>query len=495
MIKWSLLVDKNTFLNLPYFISLIKRYKWGNLLLILLVTSMLWTRYINQDTVYLRELSFVAAENDAPKKQDLDLFLGSSTKKVSLSDIRGMAKSWEFIDKLTSKMMSHPLFSELIFMGSGPKRLKAQKIIDQCQNNIECVHNKLLKILPMHYKIVKNTTTPGFTLRVHAFEEQTSRVLEKGISKLLIKKRYENLSKNTFVKTRFLKEMIKEKKEKLGTSNVDKLKGEIKLISSSLFDAEKSTREVQFMRNKEKAKLFEIELKLKYLEKDENIKVRSKDRVKLEKLRKLERNIIKLNENIELLRLNNDSGENNVIIHTLLRKVTSVKREMNSLGIIKKGINTFEIAQKNRNEVVPRLTIEKNVAQENVKKLENEIDVLTRTRDELLSAKNKLIIELEEIKPEIEILVQIQKQYSANIVLNSTIISDFEFEDFRPESKFLKTHSLKKTLLLNFGISTFLILLFTLFRFLIDPRVFTKKEIEVVCTGLTVLGESPKIAV
>lgn len=490
MSKWTLLLDKNTFVNFQYLKSLVLRYQFINLFFVSLLTFAIWFQYTKQHEIYLRELAFISNKSSSPKIK-VNPFENQNSNKLNINELRGITESWEFINLLVDKVTAHSSFSEFVFTSEFGQKLTSKELAAECSNSLECSKSALAKILPEQFKIVKNVGIPGFTLRVHGFEEGTIRILENMISELLLRSRYEQLSKGSNSKKVVLEQMIKERQDKIGISNVDEVNEQIKIKTSEVKDIEKSIREVQFMRNKEKARLFEVDLKLKYLV--NNAKVRSTDRAKLAKVRKLEKTIIKLTENIELLKLNNSTGENDEVIRKLIKSRKQAKLETKKLGVLNKSVNTYANAQKNRNEIVPNLIVQSNVIKENVRKLASEMSNLSKDRETLLKTKSKLKTKLDQIEPEIEILNQIKRQYSENVIKQSSLKSDIEFESIRPETTVLKQHSIKKMIFLNFVFSAFIILFVTLFRFFMDKSVYTKKEIETLCHGLDVLGESSKV--
>lgn len=494
MNKSLLIFDKSTFINIKYLYHVVERYKYTNISLVIVATLLCWMTYFSQETVFLRETGFIVNSTEPAKNSMLALSLSGSSKEVGISDLRSMINAWNFKDELIKRLRKTNSFSDLIFFDSHKNRLAVKSLIASCQEERECVDQKLTKVIDQSYKIIKKPSGAGYALLTHSYDEESARVLEKEVIRLVEEFRLQALSKNISNKVDGLEKMLKEKQGDLGLYNVTSIQEKIRIADGEISDLEKAIEELQLIHNREKAKLFAANLKYKQLMKKENIALETSDRDKTEKLRALESRVRSLNENIDLLRMNNENLENDGIIKKLRAQVRAYREDIKRLGPVKSGVSTFESAQKNKNEILPELVIEMKVLEENEKKLSMELKNLSEKRNNLLKTKNELGVKLENLGPEIEVLNIIKKQYSKNVVQSSTLRSDLEFAPIRPESSILQTHSLRKMILLNIFFASFLVSFVSLFRCLFDQRIYTSEELSAMCPGLKVLGHSSRLS-
>lgn len=497
MSKLSLLIDPHTFINFNYFITLIKRYKWTNIFVALVVVSTVWLNYFTQDSIKLRELSFVTVSEESTPNSGFGLLVGvgDSGKKVNLKELRRITGSWEFLDVLVEELVGHTNFEKFILLDEDENKITGKELLLKCDSNAACMKKSLTTNISKLFKIIKNTKTPGFTLKVHSTNEITSLILEKKIVYLMQKNRYDNLVKAANAKSSALKKIIEKKQEQLTLMNVEDITHAIAVFHNKVLRLEGSTRKIEHIRDREKSNLILLEDKLSVISLEDNSKVRSFSRLQMESSKQLDGNIVQLRENIELLKLNNLNGENSEIINKIEFQITQRKKELIALGKTKRGLASFEVTKKNRDELIPKLRMEKKVSLKNIEKLDLEIVDLLIKRDAALKSKMSFKLKLALIQPKIAILAQMRKQYSINIARSSTIMNDFQFEKIRPDSEILKEHSLVKMFVLTI-IFTFLIgMLFTLMRFFFDQKVYTADEVESICPGLTVLGDAAKVAI
>lgn len=492
MNKIGLLFNKNTLINFSYFGLLIKRYKFSVLFVIAIFISSLAYIYINQSKIYLRTISFIGIESSNQSQNNMMNFLGTgNSEKLSLPTLRGILDSWGFQAALAEKVYQDSHFNAFMFSINN-KKVTGKQVMHNCIEVSECITNEVIKGIEKNIKIVKNSNTPGFTLRVHGPDEFTVKKIEKYVTSELLNFRKNQIGFEAKKRLEMLDQIIKKKSDKFGDIEFDNLKENLKIGEGHLNDLDKSIKEVQFMRNKEKAKLFEIDLKLQFYAKGKGKADSQGDSLKLEKRTKLEKELLKLQKNSEILSLNNQKGENEFVLKELKREIASIEKKLKQFQL-KSDIQTFKKLQKNKNEIIPELTIERKVLKANVKKLDAELKDLDKRRSSIVKNINQLKKEINKINPDNELITQLRAEYNNTLMKVSTISPDLEFEDFSPHTKVLEEHSVKKMIFLVFFGVIFISFSISLFRFLFDEKLYSQTEILSEFEDLKILGESAKI--
>lgn len=494
--KMKLLLDEKYIINTANLFSLIKRYWINSAVFIGICCSYLAYVYLTQNQIFLRKTAFIGQSSTPVDPAIPGFFTGGSTNSsgVSLNSLRGIIDSWEFKANLAQKMVSDSDFTTLKFKVKN-LILSGEDLNKECAGSTTCVFEKIESFLNNNIKIVKNSMTPGFTLRIHGIDEFTVKKVEVYTVELLNLNRVTDLSREVIKRAEMLNQMIDKKNNDFGDVEFDDLKEQLEINENHLNDIDKSIKEVQFMRNKEKGKLFEIGLKLKYFQDKGKQNGNEGDSVDLEKRTKLEKNLLKLQKNQEILKVNNDNNDNDVFIAQLGKKIEIIKRELKKYGGLKDHTQTFDNLQKNKNEIIPQLTIEKSVLMANVKKLEKELVELDVKRSIIVKNINQFKNKINEINPDYQLILDLKKQYNQTLIKSSTIVTDLQFENFRPQSEILKPHSLRKITVFTILTLIFIPLLVSLFRYIFERNIYTKEELENEFPDIEILGHSTKIAV
>lgn len=496
MKKLNIILHETTIINFPFFWKLLVRYKWFSLVIPLLVFSYASYYYKSQNDIYLRKKFFknIATESDSPTNAIASV-LGEQTSSLTESEVVGLIKSLDFQQEFTQEVVQDNDFGKLnITPLNGSDKVDLATIVDRCNGLESCVLNSVRGTLFSFIRIIQDRLVLNkYFVQVNTLDPETTKYILGKISEKIVRSRVEAIRHKIDEQIKISSELAETKRKELDKVDLKHLKDKAKTFRVSL---ESINRKIE--RNNTFRQKLKLELALAETQVTETKKI-YKDNIETDKLltyqkrSTLEEKIKKYQEDISAMRSVSDSvsTQDSIILAQLNSELSKAKRELAAMGNAGRKVSSdakFILSKENESNFTE---FDFKVKKEQYRKAKETYNELVVERDLATEELSKIENKLEELQPSFEYLKLLEQKIIQLTLLNSTVVSDLVFENqLSPQSIYKKVNK-SKIILFSFSISiTLLIIVISLF-FLMDDRIYDQHELEKSFEDLTIIGNTP----
>lgn len=472
--------------------TIAKRYYRWNLLWVAACSLVIGWVYLTQSKVHHRELRFFPMEKSESAAQavmpDVPFMKTPQKDELDVREIWRITSSRSFIQDIYDQVVADNKLSEIAFYDHG-KRVSYDRIVAECSFEKNCIRNKAIEILGGMFSVKKNIDIPGFTLKTYSFDAKDSEYLEKILVDSIKRTRQQHLMAEVELKIRLADEAYIRKKESTNFDTYEEKNGSLRMVEAKILDLDARIKAMQASRDLEQGKMLSLSLQFQEATKDEVTAVNSLMRKKSERVRALEAEVASLRENIELLKLN---PSNVLVVGQLEERLRKASAELTRIGK-SSPVRSLSSLQKAKGEEIPDLAAGAKVARKNVEKLEGAIADLENERDEMVREAGSLKRELQEITPDVEMLLSLENRLKTLKIEKVTTTADLIFDSIPQVVESLMRHSIRKVFFI-FVFSTMLgCLALTLLLYLFDDRIHDAEELLAVAPDLKVVGKTANL--
>ncbi len=493
-LKISKFFDSRYFLDLDHIFKLIGRYKKMVFITSGLVLGYFTYLFAYQPNVYLKVSKFRFREVETEKTSDLGNAFMKGLSPIELSEensdldrLKALIYSWEFKDAFIKRVLNNEINFDFK-IGRG-EILTLSEIRDDCQMEQECFIKDLSDVLVSMYNVKKNIGSDDYSLIVSGSHRKTveflNGIIKEEILAVLKKDEIDYLD----LKINMVKEMINDKEVIVQENDLEELTSRMASLESKHFDIKQRIADLQLIYNKELAKKNEYDLQIKYLTDEVYGKNSSKQRLKYENVNRLERMISQYQENILLLKQNNDRVTNKKTIRLLQAEIRKIQKQIKSYGKISRETSSYETYHKSKSEVLPDLKVKLDVVKETLQRTEEEITTLQLEREQVLKEENEIKHKIKLVEPIKIAIVELQKRLEFFEFQRNTVIPNVAFYKEVPFIEKLKSHSLKKTVFLALVCLFLVILSGLVIRYLFDDKIYRYDDYVALHGDLEPLGD------
>jgi hypothetical protein len=291
------------------------------------------------------------------------------------------------------------------------------------------------------------------------------------------------------LKLRLAGDAYARKKESTNFDSYEEKNGSLRMVEAKILDLDARIKAMQASRDIEQGKMLSLSLQYQEATKDELAAVNSNKRKKSERVRTLEAEVASLRENIELLKLN---PTNSGVVTQLEARLRKASAELTRLGK-SEPVRSLSSLQKAKGEEIPDLASGAKVASKNVVKLESEISTLESERDEMVREAGSLKRELQEITPDIEMLLSLENRIKTLRIEKVTTTADLMFDEIPQVVESLMRHSTRKVFFIFVFAVALGCLALTLLLYIFDDRIHDAEELLAVAPDLKVVGKAANL--
>lgn len=472
--------------------TIAKRYYRWNLLWVGVCSVVIAWVYLTQSKVHHRELRFFPMEKSDAAAQaimpEVPFMKPAKSDELDVREIWRITSSRSFIQDVYDQVVADNKLSKLAFYDHG-NRVSYDRIIAKCSFEKTCIRNEAIEILGGMFAVKKNVDIPGFTLKTYSFNAKDSEYLEKILVERIKKTRQQHLMAEVELKIRLASDAYARKRESTNFDSYEEKNGSLRMVEAKIVDLDARIKAMQASRDIEQGKMLSLSLQFQEATRDEQYAVNSKTRKKSERVRTLETEVAGLRENIELLKLN---PSNATVVAQLEERLRKASAELTRIGK-SAPTRTLSSIQKAKGEEIPDLAVGATVARKNVVKLESEIATLEGERDGMVREAGSLKRELQEITPDIEMLLSLESRLKTLKIEKVTTTADLIFDDIPQVVESLMRHSTRKVFFIFVFSVAIGCLILTLLLYLFDDRIHDAEELLAVAPDLKVVGKAANL--
>lgn len=496
MSKINHLLDGTTVINLPFFLTLFKRYGKSTMAIIFSIFLGCAALYYFQKDYFWSSVRFTdtGATVDSPVKA-LSLLLGDKKEGQRQVEIFSLHKSLEFTQRVADYLIDHPNFMLLRFDLDlfGDTNLKAQTISQNCEGNRGCIKIELMKLIPRFYSIKDvERNSIHYVLEVKALDYQTSDILLKALSTNIESNRVELLRENFIELEKLSHDLLLQKKAELTAEKYPEFLQESSRVEEALKDLDSKIEMQNKILVEQQTILSRMESKLN---KTKNVLSKNIDQgeVALDKKRRdLREKIEKLTNDIHGLELY-AVGFNKQDKEIVLMLKTELKHNLEELGKLgnSHGVSSYGAFFRATEQKAEINQFDYNVYREHFLNTQELYDRMQSEKKILIQEKMKLDERGEHLRPSVEFIKNLEIKVAQSSVLKETVGSDLKFDQLSvPE----KAKKLGRLIVIAYSIvlSLFFGIFYLGTRFLWDDRIYDESDLERVGVGLSVIGITPR---
>jgi hypothetical protein len=494
MKKIDIIFDDITILNFSFFWKLLKRYVYFLIITPVVVSLISYHFYKSQHEIYVGSVSFktMEASSGDSATSAIASLIGEKTSTISAPEVVGIADSVNFLQGLAESVYTDEGFESLNLNSIYSRKLKSHKsIFLHCEGSKNCEITVLRGIIRSFFVISRDEDIyTKFSVKVKTLDQKTTEFLVELLRHEIQSYRTQTIKHSLGEHRKLSEKLIKDKKYDIEASDVQKLLQKQKTFQSTKFELRTKLDVHGKTLGRERIRLEEASVRystnVSKNKASKNISVEDLETWKRlrSKLKSLSADIFAVSGANEIASLSKQ------IVEDLVTEKKSVEARLKvfkrSRSVSSKDFSTI------KNQKV------QNFAKYNVDILKKQVQQLEDRYDELFSLNEKNDHELESIHSEIvkhspnlkylELLSQKRMQIT---LLESTIISDFIFDNLSSPVSVYKRNSLGMIVLFSIIITVFLLILSVMIRFFFDSRIFDEEELISNFRDLEIIGNTP----
>ncbi len=489
--KLALIYNRHTFLDLPMFWQLFKRYWFISLCIPIVVAGFCFKAYVEQDFIYEKEVRFKVLE--AKESVNSVMTPMSSTAEGDeldkLKPVHKILTSWKFKQEIANELISFAEFSQLKFKTEKEGVLTGNDLRVNCEDVANCLIDKVSDSLQSHIKVKDNKLTGDASIFFFTYNQSLLAELENIVVSKLQAYRVSELKSELADELKEFRIIVGNKEVELQNSIDRETVGQEKVLDKKAQDVTDQIKDLQEILNERKSELYQARRRLNLIESEYKTSITSKSRVEYEKKEKLEAEIKDIRNNIQALTLApiNRGSTNWFVLQELRQTLRKRQNDLAELGSVDKLTEAKDKFEKVKNEEIPDAKIQVNVLKDNVRKVEKEIAKLKTQRDKILEEKNNLGAGVSKYQGKVAELQRLRVQLSSLEMEMAQVKSDLKFEEFNPFLETQFTHSKGKLIVIWFALSLFFAMVYCMIRFFFDDRIYSEREIKALYPNLQVI--------
>lgn len=499
MKKFDLLLDGTTVLNFPMYFRLIKRFKKVSFIIFAIVLLFALGLNFFQKTIYYTSITFAdtAAGNTDPSVKMLGAFLGGDNKDNNKAyQIIALKKSMDFTRNVATKLIENENFSKLRFDLSlfGSSHLKASEIIKRCNKKPECIKAEITELLPSFYEIFdRDRAGVMFTLEVKASDELTAQILIHVLQESINEARIKALKTSIAQQEKTNTEMLNIKEIELEKSDFYNLLEQKNILESRIKEIDDKIDINGKIFAEVKSSLANLESRVTRSRAVVGRKVGLNEIAKEKKRAELKERIEKLNKDLNALEITNFeyTEKDKLIIENLKTELEIKKKELAKLGQGNSSSNMDTFIKSSEEKL--------NSTELEYKVVKDQYETLSKSYDEYLAEKNKILEEktkadqtIERLAPMAKYVKETRAKVDQLNLMASTIVSDVRFDIYPKPPE--ETKKISKILILAYSIVLFGFLTIAMLTigFLLDDKIYDEEDLKEISDDLKIIGVVPK---
>ncbi|MGB0452299.1 MAG: hypothetical protein ACPGJV_01190 [Bacteriovoracaceae bacterium] len=497
MKKFGILLHETLIVNFPYLWKLIKRYKFVSVILPLLICSFCAHIYFKQKDFFLVKLGFQNLSSGAAASPASSLMaaFGEQTSGLKSQEVVALSRKVDFIREIATKVIEQPNFEKFRLNHLLSENLyTGEHVKEYCKNDKHCMTMKVAEVIPSYFSVIADKSVSSqFYIYIRHDHKETALKMIDLISKELVDQRVRTLRSHLKQQLKMSDDLISNKKKELENEKVfevlDRIKqNEIELnsVTSQLDQYQKAYLTIQ-------NRLAQASTVLNETKETLSKKVNLKKLGISKKAKQLKKKIDKLREDITSLELANSSfsTKDSDIVDRLREDLKVKEREYKKLIGSSRGVSSLDSLIEKKDRASSFSQFDVNVLKAQFKKLKKKYEELLSQKENLVDEKTKLEVRYESVKPTIEYFKLLKEKHVKLELAESTVVSDFDFDDNITEIRQYKKISHSKMILAAFSASFFLIIFTVIVIYLLDDRVFDEEELKNSFEGVEIIGNTP----
>jgi len=496
--KLNIILDETTIINFPFIWKLMKRYYFITLLTPLISVFLGSYFFMIQNDIYMTTNTFKYVSDDASSPTDVIAhLLGERTAKLNPGEIIGLVKSEDFHYKLAEKLYKHKDFKKFNFNSLYAKNTKThEEYFLSCVGNKSCIIDKIRGALSAFYFIVqRELVRTQYDLKIKTLDKLTSEILLDEVKNLIIENRIEDTKHFMLEQIKISERLIKTKKENMKNISMNDFNERIVSVSKELEDQSSQIRQYHNFYNTIKGRLYTVEERL--IETKNTIRrgVSSKKMAEYKQRTKFQKDLRNVEKNIEELESvgGTITQSERYILRELNKQKESLKNKIKKVTSTKspRTVNLISnfIKQKARGTDTDEYNYK--VSKRQFKKIDRDYRILVKKRKKLEKELSFFQGKLEEMRPSFEYLKLLEHKLIQLKLVESTVVSDFIFDDFNPSFTRYKRTSEGKISIFATVLAIFLLLTSIIVRYIFDPRIYDEYELAKNFSELKIIGNTP----
>tara|TARA_R110002049_G_scaffold243078_4_gene416850 strand:+ start:552 stop:2042 length:1491 start_codon:yes stop_codon:yes gene_type:complete len=483
-------------INVKFLYKLAKKYVWITASIPVVVCALTAFLYLRQHDIYSAKIAFrnIGGMNDSPTNAISDL-LGEKKERVGPGEFLTVVKSVDFLQKAAQKLVSDPNFENMTFSPvESTGIIRSSEMFSSCLDD-QCKITKLRGMIPKLFNIdLDENIDTRFIITVKTLDSYTTNKVINAIKEALIEHRLTTIKVSLTNQKEVTAKLIEERKESLTSLGIMEKFQEISQINALLDGLEGKFKVYQDALESKKIEYSQAEISLrltnKALKKDVDPKLKQKWKV-YQSLR-AKRDIL-LTDIAALEQVAGDkSSQGSQIVKELKQQITTVNKEIATLEKARDIVN-FEGFRETKGRDKDYVEFQGKVLEDQIVKLEARVEGLIDERKILVTKVKNLEQEIEKHKPSIEYLKLLEQKLLQVQLIEGTIVSDVNFDNFLLSSAQYKRHSLGRTIAFAIVVSLFLIVTGLLLRYLFDERIIDREDFQNNFRDIEVLGDVPEL--
>lgn len=492
----SAVFSEFSILNWRFLLKLASKYLWISCTIPVIVTIVSAYFYLRQHDIYMSQIAFrnVAAFDNSPTQQIATL-LGEKTDRISANEIIGMAKSVDFLQRVSEKIVKDPDFASMSFTSIYEANKKNTKqMFLECLDT-ECAIGRVRGVISNFFTIVGDDSVSNrFIATVKTLDENTTQKIIRAMSEAFVEYRSETIAHSLSEQRKISEELIKDRRESLQKLDIMEKNREMAQAKMQMEGLEKKLSLYQLSLEEKRMEFSQIEISSKITNKTINKDIDKKLKADWERYQKLK--IKKDLISADLVALEGtaltESEDDKKIVKDLNDNLKKINAEIAELEKSKIAAN-FETFKADKEKSKDYVEFQGKVLGDQIKELEQNVKDIEGDRTALLSKVKEISSELEEHQPSLEYLKLLEQKMLQLKLVEGTVVSDIVFDNYLLGKRHYKRHKLSATIAFSLFVSIFLVILGILLRYLFDERIVDKEDFKNNFRDIEILGEVPEL--
>ena len=498
MKKLNIILDEVTIINFPFIWKLMKRYYIITFLTPLISIFLATYFFITQNDIFLTSNTFkyISDEANSPTNT-IAMLLGERTAKMSPAEIVAIMKSEDFHHSLAERIYKHKDFKKLNLNSLYAKQTKThEELFLTCVGNKSCILDKLRAVLPEFYSIEsQELVRTQFDIKIKTLDKFTCKVLLVEAKALILENRIKETKHFISEQIKISEKLIKSKKESMRNISMNDFNEKILSISKELEELSYRIRHYHGYYNHVKGNYYEVSARYKETKNTLKRGISSTKMANYKKQMRLKNERADLQKNINELKsiLGTISENEKFVLKELSNKSKNLDKEIRSLSTstTERTMGTIQNFIKSKANASDSDEYNFKVEGNRFKKIDAEYKTFMKRRREYEKELAFFQGKLEEMRPSFEYIKLLESKLIQLKLVESTVVSDLIFDDFKPTFVRYKRTSEGKISVFATVIAIFLLFTLILIRYIFDPRIYDEYELTKNFTDLKIIGHTP----
>lgn len=495
MKKLALLLDDITIINFGLILKLAQRYTLHLLVAVVVFISLYFKYYYTQPIIFSTNIPMKVMMKQSSRGEDMMAAVkNESQAAVTIGELSATFGSFAFNKTFAGFVIKDKDFENMnlgsIATGKG---IKGSEIEKACNKKHDCMIESVGGLIGGLFSIEQGLTEDRFNLTVNSLEKDTVLRLAASLVKAIDKNRIEVRRYSVAKEIESVNSLITETRSYIHkAAGFQKIEDEEKKVFA-IQDLKERMRILQTTLSNEMANSSAFEARLSENKKILNEKVSPAEGLVKVEIKEAEKKILEIKNNI--LAINNISedkrSDSDKLILAQLQAELNQLESKHSTGESIRTIALKESFSDDQRAKENDYKFESVVSKNKVINLQNDYEKIKHELNSLEKDKTSREAIVSKLKAELDFLKNLESKQVSLKVMNSTLTSDLQFEDFSSSVASFRRSSPLKISMFSF-VLTFVAYLFTLvFRYILDTRIYSEDDVALYLTSLEFYGEVP----